>query len=65
MLRFLGEHFATVTAGSAVGPTVGPIFGWIVGLVFGVLLLSAVNTAIIAVIGVFYMMALDGEFPAR
>jgi amino acid transporter/nucleotide-binding universal stress UspA family protein len=63
MLRFLGEHFATATAGPAVGPTVGPIFGWIVGLVFGVLLLSAVNTAIIAVIGVIYMMALDGEFP--
>ena len=63
MLRFLGEHFATLTAGPQLGPTVGPIFGWIVGLVFGVLLLSAVNTAIIAVIGVIYMMALDGEFP--
>ncbi|MEA3212226.1 MAG: hypothetical protein QOE70_5283 [Chthoniobacter sp.] len=59
MLRFLGEHFA----GALAGPAVGSLFGWIVGLVFGVLLLSAVNTAIIAVIGVFYMMALDGEFP--
>jgi amino acid transporter len=63
MLRFLGEHYATVTAGPTAGPTIGPIFGWIVGLVFGVLLLSAVNTSIIAVIGVIYMMALDGEFP--
>jgi amino acid transporter/nucleotide-binding universal stress UspA family protein len=59
MLRFLGQHFAE----AAAGQTAGSIFGWIVGLVFGVLLLSAVNTAIIAVIGVIYMMALDGEFP--
>lgn len=59
MLRFLGEHFATGLA----GPAAGSVFGWIVGLVFGVLLLSAVNTAIVAVIGVTYMMALDGEFP--
>ena len=63
MLRFLGEHFATLSAGPVAGPTVGPVFGWIVGIVFGVLLLSAVNTSIIAVIGVIYMMALDGEFP--
>lgn len=51
MLRFLGEHF------------VGQAFGVVVGVIFGVLLMSAVNTAIVAVIGVFYMMALDGEFP--
>jgi amino acid transporter/nucleotide-binding universal stress UspA family protein len=59
MLRFVGEHFATLLA----GPGIGSFFGWIVGILFGVLLLSAVNTAIVAVIGVFYMMALDGEFP--
>lgn len=59
MLRFLGQHFAGIT----LGPAVGNVFGAIVGLVFGVLLVSAVNTAIIAVIGVLYMMALDGEFP--
>lgn len=57
MLRYLAEHFA--------GPTFGPAFGWIVGIVFGVLLLSAVNTSIVAVIGVIYMMALDGEFPRK
>ena len=61
MLRFLGEHFATLHFGAGVGGVVG----WIVGVVFGVLLLSAVNTAIVAVIGVFYMMALDGEFPRQ
>jgi len=59
MLRFLGEHFA----GVHLGPAVGAVFGWVVGIVFGILLLSAVNTAIVAVIGVIYMMALDGEFP--
>jgi len=57
MLRYLAEHFA--------GPSFGPAFGWIVGLVFGVLLLSAVNTSIVAIIGVIYMMALDGEFPRK
>ena len=61
MLRFLGQHFAS----NLTTPAIGSVFGWIVGLVFGVLLLSAVNTAIVAVIGVFYMMALDGEFPRR
>ncbi|MEP6667528.1 MAG: amino acid permease [Chthoniobacter sp.] len=61
MLRFLGDHNATLLA----GPAMGQMFGWIVGIVFGVLLLSAVNTAIVAVIGVIYMMALDGEFPRQ
>jgi amino acid transporter len=59
MLRFLGEHYATLSFNHGVGQ----IVGLVVGVVFGVLLLSAVNTAIVAVIGVFYMMALDGEFP--
>lgn len=61
MLRFLGQY----NAGALGGPVAGATFGWIVGLVFGVLLLSAVNTAIVAVIGVIYMMALDGEFPRQ
>ncbi|HSI13702.1 MAG TPA: universal stress protein [Chthoniobacter sp.] len=61
MLRFLGDHNATLLA----GPSAGKMFGLIVGIVFGVLLLSAVNTAIVAVIGVIYMMALDGEFPRQ
>ncbi len=61
MLRFLGEHYAAMSFGD--GP--GFVIGIVVGVVFGILLLSAVNTAIVAVIGVFYMMALDGEFPRR
>ena len=59
MLRFLGEHYGTALWGSVAGKWLGMI----VGVVFGVLLLSAVNTAINAVVGVFYMLAQDGEMP--
>ena len=59
MLRFIGEQFATAT----VSPGFGNFFGWIVGTVFFLLLLSAANTAIVAIIGLFYMMSRDGEMP--
>jgi nucleotide-binding universal stress UspA family protein len=62
MLRFLGEHFATETFRSA---GFGHAFGFIVGIIFGLLLFSAVNTAIVALVGVFYMMAQDGEMPRQ
>ncbi|MDQ3624135.1 MAG: universal stress protein [Verrucomicrobiota bacterium] len=61
MLRFLGE----VYAGRAFGPGTGHVFGIIVGLVYAVLLVSAVNTAILAAIGVIYMMGQDGELPRQ
>jgi len=61
MLRFIGEQFATAT----FSPAVGQIFGWIVGIVFFLLLLSAANTAIVATIGLLYMMARDGEMPRQ
>ena len=60
MLSVIGEHFA----GLALGPTAGTIFGIVVSLVVGLLLLSAVNTAIAALIGLLYMVARDGEMPA-
>jgi nucleotide-binding universal stress UspA family protein len=44
---------------------VGNIFGWIVGIVFFFLLLSAANTAIVAMIGLLYMMARDREMPRQ
>lgn len=59
MLRFLGDHFGT----RAFGPHFGNIFGGVVGVVFGLLLFSAVNTSVVAIIGVLYMMARDGEMP--
>src|SRR2546430_9909074 len=42
-----------------------PIFSLFVGVVFGLLLISAVNTAVVALIGVTYMMAQDGEMPPQ
>jgi len=61
MLRFLAEHYGSLVIGSAAGQ----IFGIIVGAVFGLLLFSAVNTAVVALIGVIYMMAQDGEMPRQ
>jgi amino acid transporter/nucleotide-binding universal stress UspA family protein len=61
MLRFLAEQYG----GLALGPAVGQAFSVIVGVVFGLLLLSAVNTAMVALVGVMYMMAQDGEMPRR
>ncbi|MDQ3119766.1 MAG: amino acid permease [Verrucomicrobiota bacterium] len=61
MLRFLAEHYGAL----ALGPAPGQIFGFIVGTVFALLLFSAVNTAVVALIGVIYMMAQDGEMPRQ
>jgi nucleotide-binding universal stress UspA family protein len=61
MLRFLAEVYGTMAA----GPAIGQILSIIVGVVFGLLLISAVNTAIVALIGVVYMMAQDGEMPRQ
>lgn len=61
MLRFIGEQFATAT----FSPAAGQIFGWIVGIVFCLLLLSAANTAIVAMIGLLYMMSRDREMPRQ
>ena len=59
MLRFIGEQFATAT----FSPAIGNLFGWVVGIVFFLLLLSAANTAIVAIIGLLYMMSRDHEMP--
>ncbi|MEO6969742.1 MAG: amino acid permease [Chthoniobacterales bacterium] len=61
MLRFLGEHYGTLV----VAPWFRSAFGLVVGIVFGLLLFSAVNTAVVALIGVIYMMAQDGEMPKQ
>lgn len=59
MLRVLAEQYGTMS----VSPVFGHWFGIIVAVVVGLLLLSAVNTAINALIGVMYMMGADGEMP--
>jgi amino acid transporter/nucleotide-binding universal stress UspA family protein len=61
MLRFIGEYFGSASFGPAFGET----FGWIVGIVFFLLLLSAANTAIVAMIGLLYMMTRDQEMPPQ
>lgn len=61
MLRFMGEQFGSAT----VAPWFGSIFGWVIGILFCLLLVSAANTAIIATIGLLYMMARDGEMPRQ
>src|SRR5213082_3445737 len=61
MLRFIGEQFATAT----FSPAIGNFFGWVVGIVFFLLLLSAANTAIVAIIGLLYMMSRDREMPRQ
>jgi len=58
-LRFIGEQFGTQT----FGPLFGSAFGWVIGIVFCLLLVSAANTAIVAMTGLLYMMARDDEMP--
>jgi nucleotide-binding universal stress UspA family protein len=59
MVRFLAEHYGT----ARFGGDFGHIFGFVVGVITGLLLLSAVNTAIGAMIGLTYMLSRDGEMP--
>jgi amino acid transporter/nucleotide-binding universal stress UspA family protein len=61
MLRFIGEYFGT----ASFGPAFGHALGWTVGIVFFLLLLSAANTAIVAMIGLLYMVARDREMPEQ
>jgi amino acid transporter/nucleotide-binding universal stress UspA family protein len=61
MLRFIGEQFGSATFGA----NFGVIFGWVVGIVFLLLLLSAANTATVAMVGLLYMTARDREMPRQ
>ena len=60
MLRYMGQVFV----GGALGPALGHAFGFIVSIVFAMLLLSAVNTAIVDLIMVQFLMSRDREVPA-
>lgn len=61
MLRYMAEVFT----GKQFGPAVGDIAGLIVGVVFALLLLSAVNTAIIDLIAISFLMSRDRELPSQ
>ena len=60
MLRYMGEMFV----GGALGPAIGHAFGFAVSITFGLLLLSAVNTAIVDLITIQFLMARDREMPS-
>jgi nucleotide-binding universal stress UspA family protein len=59
MLRYMGETFV----GGVLGSGLGHAFGLIVSVVFALLLLSAVNTAIVDLITIQFLMARDRELP--
>lgn len=57
------ELIARIAATDALGTTVGAIFGKVAAIVFGLLLLSATNTAIMAMVSVLFAMGRDRELP--
>ena len=59
MLRYMGQTFV----GAALGPGLGHTFALIVSIVFGLLLFSAVNTSLVALINVQFLLARDREIP--
>jgi amino acid transporter/nucleotide-binding universal stress UspA family protein len=59
MLRYMGQVFV----GGTLHPTLGHAFGFIVSIVFAMLLLSAVNTAIVDLIMIQFLMSRDREVP--
>ena len=62
VLRFMAEKYALLTFGS---PVIAKWIALAVGIIVGLLLISAVNTAIAALIGLIYMLARDGEMPRQ
>jgi amino acid transporter/nucleotide-binding universal stress UspA family protein len=61
MLRYMAEVFT----GEKFGPAVGNIAGLIVATAFALLLLSAVNTAIVDLVAILFLMSRDGELPGQ
>ena len=61
MLRYMAEVFV----GGSLGATAAHVAAWAVSLVFGGLLLSAVNTAIVDLIAISFLMSRDEELPPQ
>lgn len=59
MIRLIAEHYG----GLMFGITFSKVYGLTVGVVFSLLLFSAVNTAITALVGLLFITARDGEMP--
>jgi len=61
---YMLNYMANVFVGGATNShAIGVVAGGIVSIVFGLLLLSAVNTAIVDLIAISFLMARDGEVP--
>jgi amino acid transporter/nucleotide-binding universal stress UspA family protein len=59
MLRYMAQIFV----GGSFGAIAGHIFAFLVSVVFGLLLLSAVNTAVVDLIAIQFLMSRDRELP--
>ena len=59
MLRYMAQVFVT----GSFGVTVGHVAGWGVSIVFALLLLSAVNTAIVDLVAIQFLMSRDRKLP--
>jgi amino acid transporter/nucleotide-binding universal stress UspA family protein len=59
MLRYMGQMFV----GAALGPGLGHAFAITVSVVFGLLLFSAVNTSLVGLISIQFLLARDREIP--
>lgn len=57
------KQLAITTSQNAFGEQTGRIFGAVTAIAFGLLLISAVNTAIMAKVSVMFSMAHDKELP--
>ncbi len=62
---YILRYMAQVFVGHSLGAMAGSIAGWAVSIVFGFLLLSAVNTAIVDLTAISFLMSRDGELPPR
>jgi amino acid transporter/nucleotide-binding universal stress UspA family protein len=62
MLKYMGDQFI---GGAFHSPLLGHAMGVAVSLVFGLLLLSAVNTAIVDLIAISFLMSRDEELPPQ
>lgn len=59
MLRYMAQVFVS----HSLGPVFGMVAAWLVSITFGLLLLSAVNTAILGLISISFLMSRDEELP--
>ena len=62
---YILRYMAQIFVGHSLGATAGSIAAWAVSIVFGFLLLSAVNTAIVDLTAISFLMSRDGELPPR